>query len=32
MIDDDTWKKGYMPDSYEKQDAWKAQLVFAYTF
>ena len=34
FFDDDTWKKanGGMPSSYEKQDAWKAQLIFAYTF
>ena len=32
MMDDDTWKKSWMADSYQKQDAWKAQLVFAYSF
>ena len=37
MIDKDTWKKdGYYSGSgngsFEKQDAWKAQLVFAYSF
>ena len=29
MMDDDTWKRS---DSYKKQDAWKAQLIFAYSF
>ena len=36
FFDDDTWKKanggGDVPSAYEKQDAWKAQLIFAYTF
>ena len=32
MVDDDTWKRSYRDDSYKKQDAWKAQLIFAYTF
>lgn len=32
FIDDDTWKRSYMHDSYEKQDGWKAQLIFAYRF
>ena len=32
MVDDDTWKRSYRNDSYKKQDAWKAQLIFAYTF
>ena len=32
MMDDDTWKRSYRSDSYKKQDAWKAQLIFAYTF
>ena len=32
MMDDDTWKRSYRKDSYKKQDAWKAQLIFAYSF
>ena len=32
MVDDDTWKRSYRNDSYKKQDAWKAQLIFAYSF
>lgn len=34
FFDDDTWKKaGHATyDAYQKQDAWKAQLIFAYTF
>lgn len=34
FFDQDTWKKanGGVPSTYEKQDAWKAQLIFAYTF
>ncbi|MDE6734605.1 MAG: outer membrane homotrimeric porin [Desulfovibrio sp.] len=33
FMDNDTWKKaGKKDSSFEKQDAWKAQLVFAYTF
>lgn len=32
MVDDDTWKRSYRNDSYKKQDAWKAQLIIAYTF
>ena len=32
MMDDDTWKRSYRTDSYKKQDAWKAQLIFAYSF
>ncbi|GHU92721.1 hypothetical protein AGMMS49925_11780 [Deltaproteobacteria bacterium] len=32
MVDDGTWKRSWTGDSYEKQDAWKAQLVFAYRF
>ena len=32
MMDDDTWKRSYRNDSYKKQDAWKAQLIIAYTF
>ena len=33
FFDHDTWKKaGGTYSSYEKQDAWKAQLIFAYSF
>ena len=34
MIDKDTWDRSFMGDqgSFSKQDAWKAQLVFAYSF
>ncbi len=33
FFDDDTWKKaGNAGSIYEKQDAWKAQLIFAYSF
>ena len=33
FMDNDTWKKDYNNfGSYEKQDIWKAQLIFAYTF
>ena len=33
FVDQDTWKKGgSLVRAYEKQDAWKAQLIFAYTF
>lgn len=36
FFDQDTWKKANggvdVPSAYEKQDAWKAQLIFAYTF
>ena len=34
FFDQDTWKKadGSVISGYEKQDAWKAQLIFAYTF
>ena len=35
FIDQDTWKKsvgGRMGEAYQKQDAYKAQLIFAYTF
>ena len=32
-MDDDTWKKGYNNfGSYQKQDIWKAQLIFTYSF
>ncbi|MBD5417490.1 MAG: outer membrane homotrimeric porin [Desulfovibrio sp.] len=33
FMDNDTWKKaGARDSSFQKQDAWKAQLVFAYSF
>lgn len=32
FVDDSTWKRSYRDDSYSKQDAWKAQLIFAYRF
>ena len=32
FVDDSTWKRSYRDDSYSKQDAWKAQLIFAYLF
>ena len=32
FIDQDTWKRADYASAYEKQDAWKAQLIFAYTF
>ena len=33
MIDRDTWKHtDWMNNQYSKQDMWKAQLVFAYSF
>ena len=34
FFDQDTWKKADQTtySAYEKQDAWKAQLIFAYTF
>ncbi len=37
MIDKDTWKKagynnGAGNGSFDKQDAWKAQVVFQYSF
>lgn len=32
MVNKDTWDRRWMNDSYQKQDAWKAQLIFAYTF
>ncbi|MBQ7607976.1 MAG: outer membrane homotrimeric porin [Desulfovibrionaceae bacterium] len=32
-MDDDTWKKSYAGwGSYEKQDLWKAQVIFTYSF
>ena len=32
-MDNDTWKKaGSRNSSFEKQDMWKAQVVFAYSF
>ena len=33
FMDNDTWKKAGMRDSsFQKQDMWKAQLIFAYSF
>ena len=33
FMDDSTWKKDYSGfGSYQKQDAWKAQVYFQYTF
>ena len=33
MMDKDTWDKSYVRDrNWSKQDAWKAQLIFAYSF
>ena len=34
MMDKDTWDKSYISEqrNWSKQDAWKAQLIFAYTF
>lgn len=33
FVDNDTWKKaGARNTSFQKQDAWKAQLIFAYSF
>ena len=32
FMDNDTWKKSNYPSSFQKQDAWKAQLIFAYSF
>ena len=35
FIDQGTWERsigGTRGDTYAKQDAWKAQLIFAYTF
>jgi len=32
MMDKDTWARSWMGDSYKQQDAWKAQVVFAYSF
>ena len=35
FIDQDTWKRshgGKRGETYSKQDGWKAQLIFAYTF
>ena len=31
-MDNDTWKKANNSSSFQKQDAWKAQLIFAYSF
>ena len=33
MMDKDTWDKSYVSNrNWSKQDAWKAQLIFAYSF
>jgi hypothetical protein len=32
FVDKDTWKRSWMNESFKKQDAWKAQLIFAYRF
>ena len=32
FVDNDTWKKANNSSSFQKQDAWKAQLIFAYSF
>lgn len=32
FMDNDTWKKSNNASSFQKQDAWKAQLIFAYSF
>jgi hypothetical protein len=32
MFDHDVWKKAANRTAYTKQDAWKAQLIFAYRF
>ena len=32
MMDKDTWDKSYHSSNWSKQDAWKAQLILAYTF
>ena len=32
FVDNDTWKKVNNASSFQKQDAWKAQLIFAYSF
>ena len=32
FIDHDTWKKANGGNNYSKQDAWKAQVIFAYSF
>ena len=31
-MDNSTWKKAQTPSSFSKQDMWKAQVVFAYSF
>ena len=31
-MDNSTWKKAQNPSSFQKQDMWKAQVVFAYSF
>lgn len=33
FMDDNTWKKNYLDfDSYDKQDIWKMQIIFTYSF
>ena len=32
FMDNDTWKKTNLPSSFSKQDTWKAQVTFAYSF
>ena len=32
FMDNDTWKKTNLPGSFSKQDTWKAQVTFAYSF
>ncbi|MCR5258183.1 MAG: outer membrane homotrimeric porin [Desulfovibrio sp.] len=32
FVDKGTWKRSWMNESFQKQDAWKAQLIFAYRF
>ena len=32
MVDKDTWNRSFMSSNFSKQDAWKASLVFAYSF
>ena len=31
-MDNSTWKKSQNPSSFSKQDMWKAQVTFAYSF
>ena len=32
MVDKDTWNRSFMSSNFSKQEAWKASLVFAYSF